>query len=68
MINENEIEVIAHNVAKSFLDTSLKRGGALNSNEMTTMYLKAYLESKETILEYIRQKKIEQDKANPFRR
>lgn len=67
MINENEIEVIAHNVAKIFLDTSLKRGGVLNSNAMTSMYLNAYIESKQTVLEYVRKKKIEEDKANPFK-
>ena len=66
MINENEIEVIAHNVAKSFLDTALKSSGELAPNVMTNMYIKAYVQSKRTILEYNRQKKLEAEKNNPF--
>ena len=67
-----EIEAIAHNVAKICVDVQIQKTMQLDNQampsakEISVEYLYAYLKSKETTMEYIKRKDAEEKEQNPF--
>lgn len=71
MLRQEEIEAIAHNVARMYVElrvnNDFQRGiSSLNSDMMAKTYLEKYLSTKKIAMEYVHQQKLQEDKQNPF--
>ena len=74
MIKEEEIETLAHNITKvymeSFIQNDLKKEGDIDANTIfaavSTTYINRYEDAKKLIMNYIRIRKLEEEKKNPF--
>lgn len=72
MLRMDEIETIAHNVAKAYIEMDLKdelkreENYSLEPSDVAKAYLRVYLETKKVGLEHIHEQKLKEERENPF--
>lgn len=73
MLRQEEIEAIAHNVARMYVEIGVNKllekeiaSPSLKSDAMAKSYLKIYLSTKKIAMEYVHEQKLQEDKQNPF--